>query len=80
MFQNMIQLSTPNDVLRYVYEETTELENELIEESLVSDTELLTFYLDALETKHLMNKVVRTPSDRVVQNILNYSSNYCHRY
>ena len=72
MFQNMIQLSTPNDVLRYVYEETTELENELIEESLVSDTELLTFYLDALETKHLMNKVVRTPSDRVVQNILNY--------
>ena len=72
----MIQIFTPNDVLRYVYEETTELENEQIEDSLVGDNELLIFYMDTLETRQIMNKIIRVPSDRVVQNILSHSQNY----
>ena len=72
----MIQIFTPNDVLRYVYEETTELENEQIEDSLVGDNELLIFYMDTLETRQIMNKIIRVPSDRVIQNILSHSQNY----
>lgn len=72
----MIQTFTPNDVLRYVYEETTELENEQIEDSLVGDNELLIFYMDTLETRQIMNKIIRVPSDRVIQNILSHSQNY----
>jgi len=72
----MIQLFTPDDVIRYVYEETTEEENVLIEDALIGDQELLEFYLDALEMKSLMNKIERTPSNSVVSNILAYSQNY----
>jgi peptidyl-tRNA hydrolase len=72
----MIQISTHDDVIRYVYEETNHYENEQIEDALADDQELLTFYLDTLETKQLMNKIVRTPSDRCVQNILDFSRNY----
>ena len=72
----MIQLFTPDDVIRYVYEETTDDENMLIEDALIGDQELLEFYLDALEMKSLMNKIERTPSNGVVSNILAYSQNY----
>jgi hypothetical protein len=72
----MIQLFTPDDVIRYVYEETTDDENSLIEDALIGDQELLEFYLDALEMKSLMNKIERTPSNRVVSNILAYSQSY----
>jgi len=72
----MIQLFTPDDVIRYVYEETTEDDDVLIEDALIGDQELLEFYLDALEMKSLMNKIERTPSNSVVSNILAYSQNY----
>lgn len=72
----MIQTFTPDDVIRYVYEETTDEENTLIEDALIGDQELLEFYLDTLEIKSLMNKLERTPSKRVVSNILEYSQNY----
>ncbi len=72
----MIQTSTPDDVLRYVYEETTEFENTLIEDSLMGDAQLVAFYLNALETKQLMNRIIRTPSERSIQNILAFSRNY----
>lgn len=72
----MTQTFTPDDVIRYVYEETTEDENVLIEDALIGDQELLEFYLDALEMKSLMNKIERTPSNSVVSNILAYSQNY----
>ncbi|MEZ4900407.1 MAG: hypothetical protein R2822_00835 [Spirosomataceae bacterium] len=75
----MIQLFTPDDVIRYVYEETSEDESTLIEDALVSDQDLLEFYLDALEMKCLMNKIERTPSNRIVSNILAYSQNYSNQ-
>ena len=72
----MITTFTNNDVIRYVYEETTVEENLLIEDALVTEPDLMTFYLDILEVKLLMNKIERQPSDRAVQNILNYSKSY----
>ncbi|GAB3927083.1 hypothetical protein [Larkinella terrae] len=72
----MIQIFTNDDVIRYVYEETSAEENLLIEDALMAEPELMSFYLDTLEVKCLMNKIERTPSDRTIQNILNFSRNY----
>jgi peptidyl-tRNA hydrolase len=72
----MTQTFTHSDVLRYVYEETTNEENSLIEEALVADATLLMHYLDTIEMKHLMNKIDRTPCERSVENILAYSRSY----
>jgi hypothetical protein len=72
----MTQTFTPDDVLRYVYEETSAQENLLIEDAFLGDTSLLEFYLETLEMKLLMNKISRTPHDRVVNKILDFSRNY----
>lgn len=72
----MIQIFTNDDVIRYVYEETSAEENRLIEDALMAEPELMSFYLDALEIKCLMNKIERTPSAASIQNILTYSRNY----
>ena len=76
----MIQTSTHDDVIRYVYEETNHDENQQIEDALAEDQDLLTFYLDTLEIKQLMNKIVWNPSIRCVQNILDFSRNYTANY
>jgi len=72
----MIKTFTNDDVIRYVYEETTDEESLLIEDALMAEPELMLFYLDTLEMKCLLNKVERQPSQRAVDNILNYSRSY----
>jgi hypothetical protein len=69
----MIQTFTQNDVIRYVYEETTEEENLLIQDALVHDTEMLEFYLDMLDVKIGMDNSYSEPSSRCTDNILSYS-------
>ncbi|WP_266368482.1 hypothetical protein [Tellurirhabdus rosea] len=72
----MIKTFTNDDVIRYVYEETTSEENHLIEDALMAEPDLMLFYLDTLEIKMLMNKIERQPSERTLQNIFEFSRNY----
>ncbi|QJW87981.1 hypothetical protein HNV11_00640 [Spirosoma taeanense] len=72
----MIKTFTQDDVVRYVYEETSPEENLLIEDALMSEPELMTFFLEALELRALMNKIERQPRASTIQNILNYSKNH----
>jgi hypothetical protein len=72
----MIKTFTQDDVVRYVYEETSPEENLLIEDALMSEPELMTFFLEALELRALMNKIERQPRTSTVQAILNYSQNH----
>lgn len=72
----MIKTFTQDDVIRYVYEETSPEESLLIEEALMSEPELTTFFLDALELRSMMNKIERQPRSSAVDNILNYSRNH----
>ena len=72
----MIKTFTQDDVVRYVYEETSPEESLLIEDTLMSEPELMTFFLEALELRALMNKIERQPSNNTVQAILNYSQNH----
>ncbi len=68
--------STQNDVVRYLYNETSNQENSLVEEALLYDRELLDFYLDCADLKSGLNKIQLSPPDRVFERILSYSRNY----
>jgi hypothetical protein len=72
----MIKTFTQDDVIRYVYEETSPEENLLIEDSLMSEPDLMTFFLEALELRALMNKIERQPRRNTVHSILNYSKHH----
>ena len=69
----MIQTFTQHDVVRYVYEETTEDENLMIQDGLVHDSEMLEFYLDMLDVKAGLDKSYRHPSPSSIDTILSYS-------
>jgi tagatose-1,6-bisphosphate aldolase non-catalytic subunit AgaZ/GatZ len=72
----MTKTFTYDDVVRYLYAETTQEENALIVEALALDDDLMNFYLDALEIQHQMNRITRTPSDWVIERVLDYSCQY----
>jgi hypothetical protein len=72
----MIQTFTQHDVIRYVYQETTETEDLLIQDGFVHDPEMLEFYLDMLDVKAGLDKSYRHPSERSIDNILTYSRNH----
>ncbi len=72
----MIQTFTQHDVIRYVYQETTEAEDILIQDGFVHDSEMLEFYLDMLDVKAGLDKSYRQPSERSIDNILAYSRNH----
>lgn len=72
----MTRTFTYDDVVKYLYSETTETENVLIVEALSLDDDLMSFYLDSVYLKSQMNKITRTPSDAAVSNILKYSQEF----
>lgn len=69
----MTKTFTYDDVVRYLYAETTENENEQIVEALALDDNLMNFYLDSLEIQNQMNKITRTPSETVISEVIRYS-------
>lgn len=72
----MTKTFTQDDVVRYVYEETSPEENLLIEDAMMSEPELMTFFLEALELRALMNEIERQPRISTVKTILNYSKHH----
>jgi hypothetical protein len=72
----MTKTFTYDDVVRYLYAETTENENDLIVEALALDDDLMNFYIDSLEIQNQMNKIIRTPSDMSVAEVIKYSQQF----
>jgi uncharacterized membrane protein YwzB len=72
----MTKTFTYDDVVRYIYAETTQDENALIIEALALDDDLMNFYLDSLELQQQMDRIVRVPPARVIDRILDYSCTY----
>ncbi len=68
--------NTQDDVIRYLYNETSNQENAYIEETLLQDGDLLDFYLDCADIKTGLDKIQLSPSDRAIDKILSYSRNY----
>ena len=71
----MIKSVTQDNLVRYIYGETSAEEASLILEALNSDFELKELYEQLLESKAELNKVRLQPSQKVIDNILNYSKN-----
>ncbi|MCS4435650.1 hypothetical protein [Aquiflexum gelatinilyticum] len=66
----MTKSFTPNDLLRYIYQEMSEGENELVVQALRSDDHLMQDYLDMLSALDQLNQLILTPSEKVVKSIL----------
>ncbi len=72
----MTKTFTYDDVVRYIYSETTESENVLILEAMALNDDLMNFYLDTQEIKLQMNKIICNPSDLVISGILKYADQF----
>ncbi len=69
----MIRTFTQDDVIRYVYNETSEEENNEIEKAMLCDPELQIAFKEIRGIKNRLDEAVKSPSDKVTNNILNYS-------
>lgn len=69
----MIKTFTQNDVMRYVYHETSSKENEELEKALIIDVTLRDFYNDMIDIIEELDKMKVEAPERVVRNILDYS-------
>jgi hypothetical protein len=61
---------TPNDLLRYIYQEMSEGENEKLVQALHEDRSLMQEYLEMLSTIELLDDLILEPSEKVVKGIL----------
>ncbi len=68
--------ATQNDIIRYIFNETTISENILIESNLTADSDSLDFFLDCLQISDVIKKININPRETSIENILMYSRNY----
>ena len=61
---------TQDNLIRYIYSETTAEETSLIEEALRSDWELKELHDNLLETKSELSRVKVSPSQKVIDNMM----------
>jgi len=61
-----------NDLVRFIYNETSELENRQMEKNMMLDNELLDLYHEFLGVKHILNNF-KNPRNESIDNILEYS-------
>lgn len=72
----MIKTFTHDDILRYNYDETSDEEGSDIRRAILLDDELHELHLQTSFTKELLDEVDFSPSDKTIDNILNYSKAY----
>jgi hypothetical protein len=72
----MIKTFTPNDVIRYAYQETPEDENQMIEQVLLTDPEMQALYEDVLMLRRQMPLTMLHPPDPVTIRIMEYSQHF----
>ena len=66
----------PNDLIRYVYDETTEAENILLESVIFENEELEESFFELLHIKKELDKVDYKPSKKSIEDILEYSKSF----
>jgi len=65
----MTKLFTPNDLMRYIYQEMTEDEQDLLVQALHNDESLMEEYVEMLSTLEQLNQINLQPSEKVVNAI-----------
>ncbi|WP_162428451.1 hypothetical protein [Pontibacter pudoricolor] len=69
----MIKTSTQNELIQYVYNELADDARKQLEVALMHDNELADDCSDLLLIQRLLDGASRSPGDRAINNILNYS-------
>ncbi len=65
----MIKSFTPSDLVRYIYQEMPEVEQELLMQALHSDEALMQEYVEMLSTVEFLEQVKLQPSEKIVNAI-----------
>jgi hypothetical protein len=68
----MIKTFTQNDLIRYLYRETTEKETDEIRQALLADPELHEQFYELCSATHELQRAEWQPSTSTVVNILNH--------
>ena len=69
----MTKTITRDDVLRYVFNETSEEENLAIEKQLILNSSLMDYYTTTSETVKKVQTIQLEPSESTTNSILEYS-------
>ena len=69
----MIKTSTQNELIQYVYNELADDARKQLEVALMHDNELADDCSNLLLIQRLLDGATKSPSDRAINNILNYS-------
>jgi len=69
----MTKTFTQDDVIRYLYDETSDEEKKAIEQALVCDSQLLDRFQELSSVVRQFDAAKVQPSEKTVENILNYS-------
>jgi len=72
----MTKTITQDDVLRYIYKETSNEETVTIEKQLLVNTSLMDFYNQTKDTIRKINELKFEPSKSVQRKIMEYSGSY----
>ena len=69
----MIKTFTRDELIRYIYGETTNTETEEIVKDVLCDNESHMEFEELVDMKQELDQVKMEPSDHVIRNILDYS-------
>lgn len=69
----MIKIFTPNDIVRYIYQETSEQESASIESALLRDKNLLKVYQELSFIKRQLGKAISDPDEKIITSVMAYS-------
>jgi len=69
----MTKTFTQDELIRYIYHETSDQENKEIENALICDDVILEMYKKLKNTIEQLDKIEQLPSGQVIDKILNYS-------
>lgn len=69
----MTQTFTPDDLVRYLYQDTSDDETQEIEKALQTDSRLRNEYEQLQQGQELVSEIVLTPSDKCIDHIMGYA-------
>ena len=72
----MTKTITRDDVLRYIYKETSDEESVTIEKQLLENTALMEFYNQTIDTIRKIGEIQLEPSESIQNKILDYSGSF----
>lgn len=72
----MVESSTQNEIIKAMYHELNSEDMVELEMQLEKNAEIENNFEDLSVLKTELNKLIESPSDSVIQNILNYSISY----